>query len=504
MASYQSGSFWHEPSTNTVNTWRRTQTPLHYHLRRHDYVAFFSELRRGTNPFVRDECGRTALDLALYMIENLIETCLCTSFAVDHLIDSVSYNIQFPGGFVENYRLMYENLYDRPQASVIQSMEARDGETFIQAGTRNQQVCPRYPVVGRNTLPSLPVSGGARTSPLQGQGDGFHETMIMVAEDAMSKPARQKIKTRMNELLQRLQNLHRVVTQLSSNDTLLRLAIDHKIVVTESRREEDEEDDQSAHPFVLDQLRFPYLYMAVLHSLFESFPLTPFGTRWNPQSVCDGRRLINIVVTKKMKGFEILKFLASLPHHIVSFVETLGSQYFHPHAELAQYLLHFAFCMGSPKLFEMVASRADVFSVGDVFDWEEFISTLTTYRKKKTLNRYLAAVAGTRLKNRLHKRLTDTGTDEKRTLPFEERHLTRDVIGTYASLYGESSASQLEQQLEEWEVEPYRREGANRQRQADRAPTDFPTRHSPAAARASAPSSQDLIRYLSKRDDRVK
>eukprot|EP01068_Selenidium_serpulae_P007242 Selendium_serpulae@DN4655_c0_g1_i4.p1 len=322
--------FGHEPSAELRASWRRSQTPLHYCLRTHDYVAFFSELRRGANPFVRDECGRTALDLVFYMIENLLETSLCTSFPIDHLIDSVSYSVQFPGGFVENVKLMYENMYDRPRAAMIQAMEARDGEILIEPGRPNPMFCPRYPVLRHNCLPAH-LGAPTDTKPEDPFSTGinaFHETMIVVADDAMNKPTRKKILTRMNELLRRCQNLQRIAVHLATNDTLLRLAVDYKIVVTETRR--PEQNDEKRSPFVLENLTFPYLYMAVLHNLFEMYPHTPFGTKWNNFSVSDARRLINIVMTKQMKAFPILRFLAGLPQHIVNVIDLLGVEFFLP------------------------------------------------------------------------------------------------------------------------------------------------------------------------------
>lgn len=65
---------------------------------------------------MRDECGRTPLDLALVMFEDLLITSLCTSFPVDFLVRTLEYDARFPSKFVPHYADAYANLNDHPNA----------------------------------------------------------------------------------------------------------------------------------------------------------------------------------------------------------------------------------------------------------------------------------------------------------------------------------------------------------------------------------------------------
>ena len=58
---------------------------LHTCLERGDFMAFFAELPRTNNLFVRDRGGRTVMELAMQMTVELFQSCFSTSFPIDSL-----------------------------------------------------------------------------------------------------------------------------------------------------------------------------------------------------------------------------------------------------------------------------------------------------------------------------------------------------------------------------------------------------------------------------------
>lgn len=56
---------------------------LHTCLARGDFMAFFAELPKTNNLFVRDRGGRTVMELAMQMTVELFQSCFSTSFPID-------------------------------------------------------------------------------------------------------------------------------------------------------------------------------------------------------------------------------------------------------------------------------------------------------------------------------------------------------------------------------------------------------------------------------------
>lgn len=128
------------------------------------------------------------------------------------------------------------------------------------------------------------------------------------------------------------------------------------------------------------------------------YPFDPSGTPWKIDDVADARRLTNLVLFKKLKGHEVLHFLAQLAEVVCSYIRASGYQYFGPTPAVAQSLMSFAFCVDSSDLFYFLCQSGQPFSCGDTLDWEKFIAELIPYKQR--FCRFLIPIINSRLKVR--------------------------------------------------------------------------------------------------------
>lgn len=126
------------------------------------------------------------------------------------------------------------------------------------------------------------------------------------------------------------------------------------------------------------------------------YPYNPSEEPWRIHDVADARRLINLVLFRKLKGHEVLFFLSQLPRFICNFIRALGVNFFRPRADIAQYLMHYAFCIDAPDLFYFACRTGQPFSCGDLFEWDKLISEVLPF--KRHFCRFLIPLITSRLK----------------------------------------------------------------------------------------------------------
>lgn len=450
---------WFNPYSAAQTNIRRLRTPIHYNLRRHDFVAALAEIRAGADPTMVDECGRTALDLVVQMIVEFIQTVLCTSFPVD-FIDDCLYrsSCNFKG-----YDDLYRNLYQQPNyfryigcspcPSANQEMKnysppvypattsAASPSSALGRRDSRGRFTERDIIDDENSVCFPLPEAGKPTDDIPTDCQLIQQDVLIVVETAFEEPMPQKVIARMQELLRRLKASSRLMKLLAECACL---------------RDASARTAASA----LQQISYPFFYTALLHSSFKTYPLSPSGELWDVENPADARRLVNILIHKELRGNEMYKFVGAIPKYVLDLVEVFGPKILNQKPEVAQYFMHMAFVLDSPKLFELVARQPNVFSIGDVFKWEDMLVALMQYKDK--FPRFTSTLLSVRLKARIRKRLTAYDDEEgaklpeKVQMPYEERFLKRNVIDNYSDFYGKEKARELEKMLKEWKYGAYR------------------------------------------------
>jgi hypothetical protein len=116
--------------------------------------------------------------------------------------------------------------------------------------------------------------------------------------------------------------------------------------------------------------------------IFETYFEGKNRQQFNLTNPVDGRRLINVVFQKRLKGHEILCFLKKLNNYSVLYITIMGIQHFKPSQHLAESLLYMAFCLDTPSLFDIICKSCNIFEGKTHFDWYTTLKILILHKKK--------------------------------------------------------------------------------------------------------------------------
>ncbi|KAL8434973.1 hypothetical protein Efla_005056 [Eimeria flavescens] len=487
-----------------------SNTFLHTCLERCDFMAFFAELPKTSNLFVRDRGGRTVMELAMQMATDMFQSCFSTSFPIDGtafcrystchcaVCSHKRHRSMRDGGgesqkeyFCKNpmrvrYNEEYMNMYLQPKQMSINShflnqrppLSPANRFTPIQYpmpasedGSSTHVKMPRGPLPGQATfpLPSGALASVPGTTPPQQfiypcEPDGRNMQLGSLALEQV------KLENRMvqREVLILVDDLcgspicetmrarmKRLLKKLRS----LLLVIKRlgtcqllRLKATEAAVEEG---------LLQQKITYPFLYTALLHKAFKLYPEGPKGQAFDPLNPADGRRMIQMLVNYQLPGFELALFLGnvlSLFSDFISFFASDDVRIWRPGREVQQFYLHMAFALDSVDIFKFIINFGQLFAgPSDVFKWEDLLCTLMEHRDK--FRPYFSALLSSRLKSRVQKRLVQEGTAGEAKLkysaepikyPCEERLLTQKVLSEYGSLFGQEEAKELSELLRRW------------------------------------------------------
>ncbi|CBZ50866.1 hypothetical protein NCLIV_039410 [Neospora caninum Liverpool] len=254
---------------------------------------------------------------------------------------------------------------------------------------------------------------------------------------------------------------------------------------------------EKAKAYIGTALTYPYLYTASMYEAFKRYPRTPAGQvgldeavergkgkqgatqnvalsfnsgarlnkllkAWDPLNPDDGRRLVLIIMSLKMRGHELFSFMGTVSRLFNALLDQLGifddrsragGHWWKLGSECSQFYLHMAFSLDESHLFQKFITQQQLFDKQDLFKWEDLLYTLMQHRDK--FRPYFAALLARRLKARVQKRLMGS-TDQQAYLPetvkypCEERYFTRQLLGEYSEIFGEAEAEEFNSMLRHW------------------------------------------------------
>ncbi|OEH73608.1 hypothetical protein cyc_03282 [Cyclospora cayetanensis] len=466
---------------------------LHTCLERCDFMAFFAELPKTSNLFVRDRGGRTVMELAMHMAADLFQSCFSTSFPIDSsafgkymscscAVCSHRRHRGMRDGQGENekihqcknpmrvrYNEEYINMYLQPKQMRLNSKLAPAGPSFP---ATHKYTPTQYPPGWNPT--SFPLPSGALASvpgpclpqqyfyPCEAEDESaeggklaleqvklenrmVQREVLVLVEDVCTGPLCDTMKARMRRLLKKLRSLMLVMKRLGACYML-------RIKATEAAVDGN---------LLQQKITYPFLYSALLHKAFKLYPNGPRGQAFDPLNPADGRRMIQLLVNYQLPGYELALFLGNLTSifsEFVSFFAQDDVRIWRPGRELQQFYLHMAFALDNVDIFKFIVNYGQLFAgPTDIFKWEDLLYALMEHRDK--FRPYFSSLLSSRLKSRVQKRLVEEGTAsdikmkfpaEPVKYPCEERLLTQKVLSEYGSLFGKEEAKELSELLRRW------------------------------------------------------
>ncbi|KAL8444907.1 hypothetical protein Emed_006001 [Eimeria media] len=457
----------------------RQENPfLHTCLERCDFMAFFAELPKTGNLFVRDRGGRTVMDLAIHMATDLFQSCFSTSFPIDstaigkyspchcavcahkrhrgmrdgdgeHLKEftcknpmRVRYNEEYRNMYLQPKQMRISSRFDKPCTSLtpankftpVQYPPTSNGEP----GAKHSKL-PKAPSTNQS---AFPLPSGALASPPGAslphqyfypcEPDGQNLQLGNLALEQVkleNKMVQREVLILVDDLCSspicetmkaRMKRLLRKLRSLMLVIKRLGTCQMLRIKATEAAVEEG---------LLQQKITYPFLYTALLHKAFKLYPEGPHGQAFDPLNPADGRRMIQLLVNYQLPGKEV-----------------------------QQFYLHMAFALDSVDIFKFIVNYGQLFAgPSDVFKWEDLLCTLMEHRDK--FRPYFSALLSSRLKSRVQKRLVQEGSagevkskypTEPVKYPCEERLLTQKVLSEYGSLFGQEEAKELSELLRRW------------------------------------------------------
>uniref|UniRef100_A0A0G4I2C5 Uncharacterized protein n=1 Tax=Chromera velia CCMP2878 TaxID=1169474 RepID=A0A0G4I2C5_9ALVE len=354
-------------------------TPLHDHLTNFDFYAFRQEYNRGAHPNVRDVYGRTALDYAVFLLEDLIESSLCTSFAVDSL--STQPEVIPPSIRQRCAGRMFALSAGKP---LFKSMDER--LTVMVRSIRSLVSIIQMLVVDRRVqkAASAPVRIFGTLAPpyffmglMKSLFDEFHpKANDPVATEGGEGSGAYVAITRGRptflggaESSPQTQTLTMSATSQPSGKRIEKKGSNVSILSGMRSRSPSPSNPSRKSLGPRDP---PLVSIRPESDIASQFDLA------------DLRRLVVEVLDQGLKFSKQLEFLSHLPQLMVEAIECFGFLKFRPSPEVAQRLMQLAFVFDSPKLFQMSSRRAEVFSPGDLCNWDELLFYLGVQTNEST------------------------------------------------------------------------------------------------------------------------
>eukprot|EP00919_Chromeraceae_sp_WS-2016_P050365 GHVR01119466.1.p1 GENE.GHVR01119466.1~~GHVR01119466.1.p1 ORF type:complete len:495 (-),score=89.71 GHVR01119466.1:40-1524(-) len=339
-------------------------TPLHDHLTVFDFVSFKKEYDRGSNPNIVDRQGRNVLEYSLFLLEDLIECSLCTSFAVDTIVspaEIIPLSVKMKcrsRALIKGCRPVSYTIEERLNimVSAIKSLVSIIQTLSIDRGIHKKNV--------KNILSQLPPAYF------------FMSLMLSIFE----------------EYCPNADDSRRVSNQYTA-DIVTKTPRFATVDRTPSPSRSPSGRKTGGRNRKMDTNK-------TQESLSEIFDEIEPPSQFN---LLDVRRLVNYIRRGGMRYSRQLEFLSLLPMLMVKTIECFGYLKFTPPPECAQRFMQLAFVFDCPQLFKYCCRCADVFSAGDLSNWSGVLTSLA--HNTHFHHEFFFALLNAKLKARLRRRL---------------------------------------------------------------------------------------------------
>ncbi|CAG9483536.1 conserved Plasmodium protein, unknown function [Plasmodium vivax] len=325
---------------------------IHHHLVKNDVVAALDQLKKGTSPFVRDECNRTALDFAIVLFMGKFKESLCTSLIADC--------VQLNGGASRNSSFSYT---DRVGVTLR-------GKTPLDRLTDPLRVANETSATEESSHSLSPLRLARRKARWAipnmshcyqlGNKLGVHKKDVTSPpKELTTRGGTKKTQALLDGRLRRMKALLLFIKTLSMNIRLRKYA----------ERVAQEE---------IAKLSFPFLYTNTMHILFKRFsPEHGQVKKWNLKNPADARKLVSKILCGNLFGSEVIQFMGNILSCFSSLIGIFGEKVYVQDSTISQLLLHMSFAFDNEHLFNVLVSKENIFRQKDMFHWDALIESIS-------------------------------------------------------------------------------------------------------------------------------
>ncbi|ANQ06259.1 Uncharacterized protein PCOAH_00004320 [Plasmodium coatneyi] len=322
---------------------------IHHHLVNNDVMAAIDQLKKGTSPFVRDECNRTALDLAIVLFMGKFHESLCTSLIADYMHSngcvSRSSSFTYSDGVGVTFR--GKAPFDR----------SKDPLNVANERSATEESSNSSPFGRRKARSAIPNKSHSYQ---HGYKVGAYNRNTAPAPNALTTRGKNKYEQALLDgRLRRMKALLLFIKTLSINTRLRKYA--EKVAKEE-----------------IAKLSFPFLYTNTMHMLFKRFsPEHGQVKKWNIKNPADSRKLVTKILSSNLFGSEVIKFIGNILSCFSSLIGIFGEKVYLQESTISQYLLHMSFTFDDEYLFNVVVNKENTFAQKDIFHWDGLINSIS-------------------------------------------------------------------------------------------------------------------------------
>ncbi|CRH02977.1 conserved Plasmodium protein, unknown function [Plasmodium relictum] len=398
----------------------RRYNSIHYYLKKNDIVTALAEIRKGTSPLIRDECNRTALDLAIILFMRKFHESIFTSFITDFIYKNISEKSKME--FVYNKKgeiINYDEKMFYRYDEILEELKKNKKANKNNIKNNNDD----------NAMSCLLLQKKIKYSPLLikyyddskriSESRYKKKDLLFLFEEVLTTPISKNVQAQLDEILRKMNALLFFIKSLSKNVILKKYS---ESVIKEE----------------ISSLSFPFLYNTTIHTLFRLFPLNHYNEKWDIKNPADSRRLVNKILSKDLIGNEIIKFIGKSLYYFSNVLQIYNPKVFQQDPIISQYLLHMSFTLDNEYLFNVIINKNNVFDKIDLFHWDELIDSISPYKKK--FQSYYKPLIYARLKKAFLDRLEqDFYEDKKKNIRNHNnkdtsKYITDDLNSTFRML----------------------------------------------------------------------
>ncbi|CAA9986610.1 conserved Plasmodium protein, unknown function [Plasmodium knowlesi strain H] len=331
---------------------RGRNNSIHNHLVNNDVVAAIDQLKKGTSPFVRDECNRTALDLAIVLFMGKFNESLCTSLIADYMHSNVCVSRDSSLAYSDRVGVTF-----RGKVPFYHSKGLFNVANETSATENSSDSLSPFPLATKKKSWAIPYKSHNYQ---HGYKMGMYKKNTTPPPKSLATSGKTKhTQALLDGRLRRMKALLLFIKMLSMNTRLRKYA----------ERVAKEE---------IVKLSFPFLYTNTMHMLFNRFsPEHGQVKKWNIKNPADSRRLVTKILCSNLFGSEVIKFMGNILSCFSSFIGIFGEKVYLQDSIISQYILHMSFTFDNEYLFNVVVNKENTFAQKDLFHWDGLINSIS-------------------------------------------------------------------------------------------------------------------------------
>jgi hypothetical protein len=182
----------------------------------------------------------------------------------------------------------------------------------------------------------------------------------------------------------------------------------------------------------------PYFLLAVVKTCCEDYAEPESSEPRDPSDILAMSRMVSeILANPNARHHKHISFLAHFPRIIRTTVELVGRERFSPDPIAAQRFMHMSFIFNEPELFKCAAMTPNLYSCGNLSNWDEVLSVLQEQPEK--YRDFFFALLSSKLRGSIREEFSNDVT-KRADFMIPDLHVSHRLLEASQAVFGEKVA----------------------------------------------------------------